>query len=144
MNVIPITLRQANEFVKKYHRHNIPVVGCRFAIGATKNGKLVGVAIVGRPIARLLDNGITLEILRTCTDGTKNANSFLYGAIKRIATEMGYKKIITYTLISESGSSLKAIGAKLDKTIPPYSWNRNGRPRKHQSVYEISKQRWIL
>jgi len=78
VKTIPINLRTANEFVAKYHRHNLPVLGCKFAIGLEDNGSLVGVAIAGRPLARLLDNGSTLEVLRVCTDGTRNANSILY------------------------------------------------------------------
>ena len=106
--IIPITLKEANEFVRNYHRHNLPTVGCKFAIGCVNNNELCGVAICGRPTARALDNGLTLEILRNCTDGTKNACSKLYGACVRIAKSMGYVKIITYILESENGASLKA------------------------------------
>ena len=103
METLPLHLRQANEFVAKYHRHNLPVTGCKFSVGAAVEGKLVGVAIAGRPVARRLDDGKTLEVLRVCTDGTRNANSFLYGRVKRTAQWMGYEKVITYTLEEESG-----------------------------------------
>ena len=104
----PIHLKQANVFVKNYHRHNIPCVGGKFAISCYDEERLCGVAICGRPTARLADDGVTLEIYRNCTDGTKNACSKLYGACVRIAKEMGYAKVITYILESESGASIKA------------------------------------
>lgn len=93
MQTIPLSFREANQFVSKYHRHNKAVGGGKFSIGAVKDGKLVGVAIAGRPVARLLDNGKTLEIVRVCTDGTRNANSFLYDKVKKIALLMGYQKV---------------------------------------------------
>jgi hypothetical protein len=113
MEAVPLHLRDANAFVGKHHRHNLPTVGGKFAVGATVDGKLVGVAIAGRPVARRLDDGKTLEVLRVCTDGTPNANSFLYGRVKRIALLLGYSKVITYTLEEESGASLRAVGAQV-------------------------------
>ena len=106
----PVTFKQANEFVKQYHRHNTVSQGCKFCVGVTDEagGELHGVAICGRPVARRLDDGYTCEIVRVCTDGTHNACSKLYGACCRIAKEMGYKKVITYILMSESGASVKA------------------------------------
>jgi hypothetical protein len=95
MDAVPLHLREANTFVAQHHRHNLPTVGGRFAVGATLAGKLVGVAIAGRPVARRLDDGKTLEEVWVCTDGTANANSFLYGRVKRIAHLMGYEKVIT-------------------------------------------------
>ncbi len=108
--IVPITLKAAKEFIAKYHRHNKPPIGHKFSIGLEKDGELVGVAVAGRPVARYFDDGLTLEITRTCTDGTKNANSKLYGAIWKCAKAMGYKKCITYTQHDESGSSLMAVG----------------------------------
>lgn len=108
MEVVPITFRDACNFVSTYHRHHRPSIGCKFCIGAKSEGRLVGVAICGRPISRHLDDGKTLEINRLCTDGTKNACSFLYGASCRVAKAMGYKEVITYILKSENGASLKA------------------------------------
>ncbi|MGI5828480.1 MAG: XF1762 family protein [Patescibacteria group bacterium] len=144
MKSVPLTLREANEYVRQFHRHNAPVRGCRFAIGAELAGKLVGVAIAGRPVARLLDNGKTLEILRVCTDGTRNANSFLYGKVRQIAQIMGYEKVITYTLQTESGSSLKAVGAKIDALTSPVTWNRPNRKRIEQAIYQQNKIRWLI
>jgi hypothetical protein len=144
MEAVPVHLREANEFVAQYHRHSLPTVGGKFAIGASVDGKLVGVAIAGRPVARKLDDGRTLEVLRVCTDGTPNANSFLYGRVKRIAQLMGYQKVITYTLEEESGSSLKAVGAKVVAKARAKEWSVPSRQRKSQAVYDKVKQKWEL
>lgn len=108
----PISLRDANEYVRKYHRHHKPVAGHKFSIGCEADGELVGVIIAGRPVSRYLDDGFTLEVTRLCTNGEKNACSFLYGAAARAAAAMGYKRIITYTLESENGA--KPSGFRLD------------------------------
>lgn len=110
-----MTLETANEFVRNRHRHSKPVLGSKFAIGVKKDDQLVGVAIVGRPVARLLDDGLTAEITRVCTDGTRNACSMLYGACRRAAKAMGHERIFTYTLPEEGGASLRAAGFVLDK-----------------------------
>jgi hypothetical protein len=115
----PLHIKQANEFVVQHHRHSLPTVGGKFALGVSVEGKLAGVAIAGRPVARRLDDGKTLEVLRVCTDDTPNANSFLYGRAKRIATLMGYRHVITYTLQDESGASLKAVGGKVVGKVQP-------------------------
>lgn len=93
LELVPITLKEANAFVERYHRHHKPVVGHKFSIAASDGEKIVGVAIVGRPVSRYLDNGLTLEVNRLCTDGTRNACSFLYSAAWRAARNLGYKKI---------------------------------------------------
>lgn len=109
--VIPITFRDACAFVAKHHRHHRPPQGMKFCVAvADDTGEIRGVAIVGRPVARRLDDGWTLEVTRTCTDGTKNANSMLYGAAWRAARALGYRRIVTYTLPEESGASLRAAG----------------------------------
>lgn len=108
LHIRPIHLKDANEFVKRFHRHNLPTVGGKFAVSCYDNERMCGVAICGRPTARKADDGQTLEIYRICTDGTKNACSKLYGACVRIAKEMGYAKVITYILESENGASVKA------------------------------------
>lgn len=118
MVIVPITFRCACEFVRAFHRHNKPPRGHKFSIGLENNGTLVGVAIAGCPIARYFDDGLTLEVNRTCTDGSRNANSMLYGAIRRAAWGMGYKWIITYTQCDESGASLRAAGFVLVKSLP--------------------------
>ena len=110
LTLVPISLADANAFVARHHRHHKPVTGHKFSIGCTENGELVGVAIVGRPVSRYLDNGLTLEVNRLCTTGSKNACSFLYAAAARAAKAMGYRKIITYTLDTEPGTSLRAAG----------------------------------
>ena len=140
----PISLKLANKFVAAYHRHNKPVAGHKFSIGLVLNEKLVGVAICGRPVARMADDGLTLEVLRVCTDGTRNANSMLYSRVKKIAQIMGYKKVLTYTLAEESGSSLRAVGAQKSGIVKPHEWSRKKRKRNSQDVYKKEKIRWIL
>ena len=110
LELMPISLATANGFVAEHHRHHKPVRGHKFSLGCMVGGQLVGVAIVGRPVSRYLDDGLTLEVNRLCTDGTKNACSFHYGAAARAAKVMGYRKIITYILDTESGISLRASG----------------------------------
>ena len=140
----PISLKQANEFVSNHHRHNKPVAGHKFSIGLFDDDKLIGVAICGRPVARMADDGLTLEILRVCTDGTRNANSMLYSRVKKIAQVMGYKKVLTYTLAEESGASLRAVGAQKSGIVKPREWSRKKRERNSQDVYKKEKIRWIL
>ncbi|TKY81031.1 XF1762 family protein [Pectobacterium polonicum] len=119
MNIIPVSFRDACDFVRKLHRHNKAPVGHKFSIGLRDStGNLVGVAMAGRPVARHFDDGLTLEVNRTCTDGTRNANSMLYGAVRRAAWGMGYCRIITYTQADESGASLRAAGFVMIKNIP--------------------------
>jgi hypothetical protein len=113
----PISLREANEFVKLHHRHHQPVIGHKFSIGCVYENKLVGVAIVGRPVARALDHTQIAAVNRLCTDGTKNVCSFLLSRCAKIAKIMGYKSIITYTLQSEGGASLRAAGWVMQKIV---------------------------
>jgi len=115
LSVVPVNLKTANEFVRNLHRHSRPVVGYKFAVGVELSGALVGVAIVGRPVARLLDDGKAAEITRLCTDGTPNACSMLYGAARRAARALGHNPIYTYTLPDEGGASLRAAGFRLDR-----------------------------
>lgn len=112
LEIRPIILREANAYVAQHHRHNIPTNGHKWSIACYDDDRLCGVAIAGQPIARKLDDGLTIEVRRVCTDGTYNACSKLYGACARVAKEMGYRRIITYTLISEPGTSLLASGWK--------------------------------
>lgn len=114
LTIVPMTLRAANAFVAEHHRHHKPVRGQKFSIGVVDDqGEMRGVAIVGRPIARHFDDGFTAEVTRSCTDGTPNANSALYGAAWRASKAMGYLRLITYTQEGESGTSLKAAGWKV-------------------------------
>jgi hypothetical protein len=111
LTIIPLTLRRANAFVAEHHRHHKPCRGQKFSIGvATDGGELVGVAIIGRPVARHFDDGLTAEVNRSCTDGTPNANSALYGAAWRACRAMGYLRLITYTQEGEGGASLRGAG----------------------------------
>ena len=146
INIVPISLKNANSFVTMYHRHNKRVTGHKFSLGLMHDDELIGVAIVGRPIARLLDTGDNLEILRVCIKpgAQKGANSKLYARCRRIGQLMGFKKIITYTLETESQSSLKAVGARIDGKTKPQEWSRKSRKRESQSIYKQKKIRWEL
>ena len=129
LTTVPLDLDEANAFVTQVHRHHGPVVGHKFSIGAALGDKIVGVAIVGRPVARYRDDGVTLEVTRLATDGTRNACSFLYGACARAAFALGYTRIGTYILKSEPGASLKAAGWNLIGETPGRSWSVPSRPR---------------
>lgn len=129
MEIIPLHFKAANEFVLKLHRHHGKVWGYKFAIGLTNERGLIGVAICGRPVARLLDDGLTIEVTRLCTDGEKNACSVLYSACARIAREMGYRRIISYILETEPGTSLKASGWTFSHTTHGDTWDRPSRKR---------------
>lgn len=123
MEIRPLSFRQACEFVARLHRHNKPPRGHKFSVGLVEAEQVVGVAMAGRPVARAFDDGLTLEINRTCTDGTRNANSMLYGACRRAAWALGYRRCITYTQAEESGASLRAAGFIRLKELPPRgSW----------------------
>ena len=125
----PITYKEACEFIKEYHRHHLPPQGWKFGIAVNDGEKVVGVVTVGRPVARHLDDGWTLEVTRNCTDGTKNAASMLYGAAWRAAKALGYKRMITYILVEEEGTSLKAVGWKELYATKGGEWNCTSRPR---------------
>lgn len=135
-----MSLSTANEFVRRFHRHHRPVVGHKWSLGAFLSGDLVGVAIIGRPVARMRDDGETLEVLRLCTDGTRNACSFLYGAAARAVFALGYRRVGTYTLPSEGGASLRACGWKLIGERGGGSWNVPSRPRVDKAPTET---KWL-
>lgn len=116
LRIVPCDLTTANDFVRRLHRHARPTVGHRFSVGVADDaGTLRGVAIVGRPVARRLDDGNAAEITRVCTDGTPNACSMLYGAARRACKALGYSPVFTYTLQDEGGASLRAAGFRVDK-----------------------------
>lgn len=144
MKVIPLTLKRANEVVADWHRHNEPVRGCRFAVGAEHGGELVGVCIVGRPVARKLDHHFTAEVNRLCViDGApKNTCSFLYGAARRIWATMGGTRLITYTLARESGASLRGAGWMPSPVNIKGERGWQSREREHQAVFDEAKIRW--
>lgn len=146
--IVPVTLRAANAFVGRLHRHARPVPGAKFAIGLECDGELVGVAIVGRPVARMLDNGRTAEILRLCTDGSRNACSMLYGAARKAARAMGYDPVYTYTLPQEGGASLRAAGFQLDNEKagqPSAKWHSRAGRTAHPVGDDLvgGKWRWV-
>ena len=144
MQAAPIHIKEANAFIAKYHRHSLPTVGGKFAVAAIHRGKLAGVAVAGRPVARRLDDGNTIEVLRVCTDGTPNCCSFLYARVAKIARLLGYTKVITYTLEEESGASLRAVGGRVACQVRAREWNVPSRRRKSQAVYGKKKLRWEL
>ena len=129
LEATPLELSAANEFVATLHRHHDPVHRDKYRIGASHIGKLGGVVQVGRPVSRPLDDGKTVEVVRLCTDGTKDACSFLYSRAARIAKEMGYEKIITYILCTETGASLRACGWVEEAVTSGGHWSRPSRKR---------------
>jgi hypothetical protein len=142
LKVKHIELKDANAFVEQYHRHHKPVVGHRFSISCVIDEKVCGVAIVGRPVARLVDASTTLEVTRLVTDGTANACSFLYGAAARAGKELGYSKIQTYILESETGVTLKASGWTMVCVTQGGGWKHtDGKPRRIDQPLE-KKVRW--
>ena len=147
MKVVPMSLAEANEFVANFHRHNKPVQGAKFSIGASDGQRLIGVAIVGRPVARRLDDGITSEVTRCCVldDAPKGACSFLYSRSWRAWQAMGGQRLVTYTLQSESGSSLRGAGWKVVGQTEGFAEGKGWttRPgREWQPVIGQAKFRW--
>ena len=144
LHLVPVTFADACGFVAMHHRHHRPPVGHKFSIGvADADGVLRGVAMIGRPVARGLDDGSVLEVNRTATDGTKNANSMLYGAAWRAAKALGYKTLITYTQDGESGSSLRGAGWKIvGRRQGRSGWTRPSRPRDNHGVDGIARTLW--
>lgn len=142
---VPVSLAEANEFVSQHHRHHKPVVGHKFSIGAALDDEIVGVCIVGRPVSRHRDDGLTLEVTRLCTTGARNACSFLYGAAARAAFALGYKRIGTYIRKDEPGTSLTAAGWRLVAETPGRSWSVPSRPRVDKTdliprlLFEVSR-----
>lgn len=131
LRIVPLTLREANQLVLRWHRHHGPTVGGRFAIGLADGSELVGAAIIGRPVARMLDDGTTAEVTRLVTDGSPNACSMLYAAAWRAWRAMGGHRLITYILATEPGTSLKAAGwLCIGQTrATPRGWDRPSRRR---------------
>jgi hypothetical protein len=142
---VRIDLSEANSFVRQHHRHHKPVVGHLFSIGAVMDDKIVGVVIVGRPVSRMRDDGITAEVTRLCTDGNKNACSFLYGAAAKAAFALGFKRIGTYILAREPGTSLMGTGWKLIGERGGGSWSVPSRPRvdKHPTQKKMLFERSV-
>ena len=129
LEIQPITYAEACDFIREYHSHHLPPQGWKFGIAVNDGKKIVGVISVGRPVARYSDNGWTLEVTRCCTDRTKHVASKLYAAAWRAVRAMGYKRLITYTLKEEKGTSLVAAGWKIIGETSGGSWNCKSRPR---------------
>lgn len=140
IHIAPITFRDAKAFVEEHHRHLKNIGGCKFCIGIKRGEELLGCAICGRPVSRRYDDGYTLEINRVCTDGTRNACSMLYGACCRTAKAMGYKRVVTYTLQSETGASLRASNFACEGEAGGTHWT--GERNRGQDIPNEKKVRW--
>lgn len=141
MQITPITLREASAFVAEHHRHHKPPQGALFAIAVSKDELVVGVAVVGKPVARMANDGWTVEVTRLCTNGERNACSMLYGAAWRAAKALGYRKLITYTLPEEGGSSLRGAGWTCLGEAGGGGWSRKDRPRVDTHPTQV-KMKW--
>jgi hypothetical protein len=143
IHIIPCTITKAREFINEHHRHHKAPQGALFAVGiADESNNLVGVSIIGRPVARKSNDGFTAEITRLCTLGHKNACSMLYGASQRASKALGYKKLVTFTLDKEFGASLKASNFTLAGTTPGKSWSVPSRKRSDKHPLG-KKKKWI-
>ena len=139
--VQPISLKEANAYVSLHHRHRKPVVGHKYSISCVDGDNILhGVAIVGRPVSRYLDDGLSLEVNRLCTDGTKNACTILYGAAWRAARAMGYRRIFTYILETENGASLRAAGWHCDGQAGGKNWT--GERYRQEEMFPLMKIRY--
>ncbi len=148
--LIPITLREAAAFIEARHRHHDPPRGCIFCVGVAQqletgfvDDGLVGVAVIGRPVSRMLQDGWTAEVTRVATDGSRNACSILYGAAWRTARALGYRKLVTYTLQEEGGASLRGAGWRCLGEAGGGSWSRKDRPRVDTHPTQ-TKMRWEM
>lgn len=149
LRIVPIDLIQAKAFITKWHRHHRPPVGYRFALGVASicdgTASLVGVATVGRPVNRHLQDGWTVEVTRVATDGTPHACSALYGACWRAAKAMGYVRAVTYTQDGESGASLRAAGwAHAATRAARHGWDMPGRRRDEADYQAVDRFLWLV
>ncbi len=142
LEITPIFFNEANAFIEANHRHHKPVISHVFSIAVSDESAVRGVAMVGRPVSRMLDDGVTLEVNRCCTDGAKNACSMLYGAAWRAAKALGYRRLITYTMPEEGGASLRAAGWILLGLRGGGGWNRPSRPRVDVLAISGQKSLW--
>lgn len=143
LHLVPVSFEQACQFVGGWYRHNKPPVGHKFSVGVADGETLVGVCIVSRPVARAFQDGLTLEVSRTATDGTKNANSMLYGAAWRATKALGYGRLITYTQADETGASLRAAGWRvLAERSSRAGWDAPSRPRDNGSYLSTERTLW--
>lgn len=144
LRIVPCTLKDACEFVAMHHRHHKPPVGHKFSLGLASGDTLVGVAIIGRPSARAYDDGLTLEVTRSCVaPGVPNGNSMLYGAAWRAAKALGYLRLITYTQDGETGASLRAAGWRvIAERKPRPGWNMPSRRWTSHGVDHVARTLW--
>ena len=144
LRIVPCNLATARDFVALHHRNHKPPVGHKYSIGIASGDEMVGVIIVGRPIARLLDDGLTLEVLRSCVaNGVPNGNSMLYGAAWRAAKALGYVRLITYTQDGESGASLRAAGWRVvAQRKPRPGWDMPSRRRLGNGNDNVARTLW--
>ena len=143
LQLVPVTFDEACGFVAMWHRHHHPPVGHKFSLGVADGTTLVGVAMVGRPVARAYDDGRTLEVNRTATDGTRNANSMLYAAAWKVTRNLGYRRLITYTQREETGTSLRAAGWRIVAERPARpGWSVPSRPRQDRGVDAMPRTLW--
>lgn len=142
LSIVPVSIRDASAWVEAMHRHHKPPRGGIVALAIAEGERMCGVAIIGRPVSRKLQDGFTAEVTRVCTDGTRNACSALYGAARRVARELGYRRLITYTLPEEGGASLRGAGWISEGEAGGGSWSRPSRARvdTHPTQQKI---RWI-
>jgi hypothetical protein len=143
LQLVPVNWQTVRGFVAMWHRHHRPPTGYLWAHGVASGELLVGVAIVGRPVASALQDGRTVEVTRTATDGYPNANSMLYGAVARAAFAKGYRRVVTYTQAGESGASLRAAGYRVIAERPPRpGWSSPSRPRYDRGTDGIARTLW--
>lgn len=159
LTLVPISIREASQFVAHHHRHHRPPRGALFALGADVDGTLVGVALVGRPVGRGMQDGRTVEVIRLAVDTSqcrcasadtphdqhcpvRNACSFLYGRARRAAAALGYQRVITYTRQDESGASPRGAGYEQTALLPARSYEGQvSRPRFDRST-PATRVRW--
>lgn len=144
LQIVPISWDEAQAFTRLFHRHHPrPPAGHKFCIGVADDDELVGVALVGRPVARAFQDGRTLEVNRAATNGHPNANSMLYGAAWRAAKALGYRRLVTYTEAGESGSSLRAAGWRVIAERPSRpGWSVRSRPRDDRDYRSVQRTLW--
>ncbi len=141
LQIVPITQREAFAWVERTHRHHKPPRGSLVQLAVARDDEVVGVAVVGRPVSRMLQDGWTAEVTRVATDGTRNACSMLYGAAWRAVRALGYRRLVTYTLPEEGGASLRGAGFQLIGEAGGGSWSRTDRPRVDLHPMQV-KLRW--
>jgi hypothetical protein len=143
LQLVPVSWAEACGYIEMWHRHHDPATGHKFSLGVARGTTLVGVATVGRPVASALQDGRTLEVNRTCTDGTPNVNSMLYAAAWRATSAMGYLRLVTYTQAGECGASLRGAGWRIvAERAARKGWDAPSRPRDGHGVDGIPRTLW--